>query len=87
MKRLGLCWSAAWLCWAASKTRSQIPGAARRAEQAGAGVVRVLAAILPLRAETWVFKMANKVELVHQHKDDFDEFIRSVQVTGKAATR
>lgn len=45
--------------------------------------VRLLAAILPSGDKMWFFKLVGPTEVMEDHKEDFDKFIRSVRFTAK----
>jgi hypothetical protein len=43
---------------------------------------RILGVILPLRDQTWFFKMTGPHDLVGQHKAAFESFVKSVKTLG-----
>jgi hypothetical protein len=45
---------------------------------------RILGGIFPLPGETWFFKMMGPDRLVESHRDEFKNFLQSVQVSGVA---
>jgi hypothetical protein len=45
--------------------------------------MRLVGAIFPQREKIWFFKLFGPAELVAEHKQEFDEFLKSVKFTGK----
>jgi hypothetical protein len=44
--------------------------------------VRLLGAIVPHQADVWFFKLVGPIPAVSQHKDEFEQFIRSLRFPG-----
>ncbi len=44
---------------------------------------RILGAIVPLRGQTWFFKMTGPSEVVGRHKAEFESFVKSIKLGGK----
>lgn len=65
-------------------TRYEVPKAEKQAEPENTGKHRTIAAMIPDGERTWFFKLDGKEAAVEAHKQEFEQFLRSVHFADKA---